>query len=145
MTKASEPFVMLPRSLLQSPAWQDLSLNATRLVNFLMREHLAHGGRANGHLMAPHRQLVEFGMHPGAVAGAIKWASYLGIIDVVRGKGKAPNRFTLTWLPLADGTEASNRWRYYIRKPKKHLRDREDMASSDQSTKGKKPEAGAGL
>lgn len=122
MTKASEPFVMLPRSLLCSAAWQDLSLNALRLMTFLMREHLARGGRANGHLMAPHRQLVELGIHPGAVAGAIKRASDLGIVDVVRGTGRAANRFTLTWLPLPDGTEASNRWRYYVRPEKTRRR-----------------------
>ncbi|GAN78022.1 hypothetical protein [Acidisphaera rubrifaciens] len=116
--KATEPFIMLPRSLLCSAAWQDLSLNAMRLVSFLMREHLAHGGRCNGHLIAPHRQLVELGIHPGAVTGTIELASDLGIVDVARGTGRAPNRFTLTWLLLPDGTEASNRWRHYVRPPK---------------------------
>ena len=131
MTKASEPFVMLPRSLLCSAAWQDLSLNATRLVTFLMREHLAQGGRANGHLMAPHRQLVEVGIHPGAVAGAIRHASRLGIVDVVRGAGRSANRFTLTWLPLPDGTEASNRWRHYVRPEKTRRRARVAAGASD--------------
>ena len=53
---------MLPLSLLTSLAWRSLSLNARRFVEFLMIEHMRHGGKANGKLLAPRRQLEQFGI-----------------------------------------------------------------------------------
>lgn len=123
MKKATEPFVMLPRNLLHSAAWRGLGLQARRLVDFLMLEHLRHGGQRNGHLVAPHRQLVEFGIYPAAVASAIKEASDAGLVDVVRGEGRSASRYTLTWLPLPGGMEASNRWQHVAEKPKTPLRN----------------------
>ena len=50
---SSEAFVKLPRDLLESEAWRSLSVNAWRLLNFLMIEHMKHGGKGNGRLLAP--------------------------------------------------------------------------------------------
>jgi hypothetical protein len=57
---ATEPFVMLPRSLIQSDAWRSAGINARRFVDFLLLEHMAHGGKENGKLKAPYRQLEQF-------------------------------------------------------------------------------------
>jgi hypothetical protein len=107
--KHAEPFIKLPLKLLTSRAWHALGPNAKRLIEFLMIEHLRHGGRRNGHLLAPRRQLEE-GISEHLVSGAIKEAEALGFVDCTRGVGRCPSVYTLTWLPLSDGSEPSNRY-----------------------------------
>jgi hypothetical protein len=105
----AEPFIMLPRSLLSSKAWQSTSIHTRRLIDYLLLEHMRHGGKRNGFLIAPRRQL---GIDNHVISGAIKDAEYVGLIDCVRSKGRAPNRYALTWMPLAGGTEPTNRWQH---------------------------------
>jgi hypothetical protein len=105
-------FVKLPRDLLESDAWRSLSINARRLVDTLMLEHMRHGGKRNGFLVAPRRQLERAEIHAHLVSGAIDDAQRVGIIDCKRGIGRRPSYYALTWLPLSDGTEPSNRWRH---------------------------------
>lgn len=103
---------MLPRGLLQSAAWRSLSIHSRRLIDFLMLEHMSHGGRHNGFLLAPRRQLESFGIHERFVTAAISEAEGVGLIDCIRGKGRAPSRYALTWLPRSDCMEPTNRWRH---------------------------------
>ena len=109
---AAEPFIMLPRSLLESAAWQAASINVHRLLWFLMIEHMTHGGRQNGFLVAPRKQLADFGIGAHFISAAIAEACSLGLVDCVRGKGRAPSRYALTWLRLSDGTAPGNRWQH---------------------------------
>jgi hypothetical protein len=53
--KRVEPFVMLPRELIASDAWRSLGINGRRLIDFLLLEHMGHGGKENGKLKAPRR------------------------------------------------------------------------------------------
>jgi hypothetical protein len=78
-----------------------------------MIEHLKHGGRYNGFLIAPRKQLAAFGISEHCISSAITEACNRGLVDCVRGKGRAPNRYALTWLRLGDGSEPSDRWRDY--------------------------------
>ena len=55
-------FVKLPREVLESAAWRGLGINERRLVDFLMIEHMRQGGKRNGFLLAPQRQLYDFGI-----------------------------------------------------------------------------------
>jgi hypothetical protein len=84
--------------------------NARRFLDFLMIEHLRQAGKRNGFLLAPYRQLYEFGVGAHFVAGAIAEAEDAGLVDCKRGTGRRPNHYALTWLPLADGAAPSNRW-----------------------------------
>jgi hypothetical protein len=111
--KHTEPFIMLPLALLASDAWRSLSFNAKRLIEFLMIEHMHHGGKANGKLLAPWRQLREFGIGDHFITAAIEECKCAGILDCRRGIGRQPSLYALTWLPLCDGSEPSNRWRAY--------------------------------
>ena len=52
MTKAREPFVMIYRSVLESPAWRRLGLQARRFIECPMSEHMKHGDQRNGSLLA---------------------------------------------------------------------------------------------
>jgi hypothetical protein len=105
-----EAFVKLPRDVLASDSWRLLSINARRFIDFLMIEHMRQGGRRNGFLLAPQRQLYAFGIGEHFVTGAIAEAERAGLVDCKRGIGRRPSYYALTWLPLADGTAPSNRW-----------------------------------
>lgn len=47
------------RDVLSSAAWRSMAINTRRLVDFLMAEHMAQGGRDNGRLMVPRQQLEQ--------------------------------------------------------------------------------------
>src|SRR5207248_6165897 len=100
------------RELLASAAWRAMGINARRFVDFLLLEHMQHGGRENGHLVAPYQQLEAWGIGARLITGAIQQAVDLGLVVRRRGEGRAPNVYTLTWLPWSDGDGTpSNRWR----------------------------------
>jgi hypothetical protein len=109
----TEQFVMLPRSLVTSHAWRAASINARRLLDFLMAEHLAHGGKANGQLKAPRQQLKRFGIGARHISGAINEAEELGLIECHRGGMRVATEYALTWMPLHDKTPPTERWREF--------------------------------
>ena len=111
-------FVMLRKELLASDAWRSLSINARRFLDFLMLEHLAHGGKENGNLKAPSRQLYAFGIGAHQLTAAIFEAEQTGLVDCHRGGMRVATDYSLTWLPLHDGSPATDRWREY-RKPRR--------------------------
>ena len=105
-----EQFVKMPRSLLESAAWRGLGINARRFIDFLMIEHMRQGAKRNGFLMAPRRQLWDFGIGAHFVSDAIEEVERAGLVDCKRGTGRRPSYYGLTWLPPADGSPPSNRW-----------------------------------
>lgn len=108
-----KPWIWLTGELIASDAWASLSINARRVVDFLINEHLSHGGKENGALLAPYRQLQAFGIGARHVGPAINEAERAGIILRRTAVGRAPNTYALTWLPLADGTPALDTWRSF--------------------------------
>lgn len=121
MAAVTEQFVKLPRDMLESAAWRCLGINARRLLDFLMIEHMRQGAKQNGHLLAPRLQLEEFGIGRHFISAAIDEVIRLGFVDCRRGVGRRPSVYTLTWLPLADGAAPSNRWR--VAGAKQHLQE----------------------
>jgi len=97
--KRSSQFIMLPRDLLESDAWRGLGINARRFLDFLMIEHLRHGGKHNGYLLAPQRQLYDFGIGAHFVTAAIEEVERAGLVTCERGTGKRPSYYGLTWIP----------------------------------------------
>ena len=114
MTGATQrAFIKSYLDLLESDAWHFLSINARRFVDFLMIEHMRHAGRRNGQLVAPREQLEKFGIGARHISAAIEEVEYVGLVDCKRGAGRQPNTYTLTWLPLSDGSAPTDRWRSY--------------------------------
>lgn len=114
MTARSEAFVKLPRDLLESDAWRSLTINARRFLDFLMIEHMHHGGKANGRLIAPWRQLEQFGIGDHFISSAIEECQRVGLAFCRRGLGRAPSVYTLAWLPLANGDKPPDgKWRAF--------------------------------
>jgi len=99
--------------LLESDAWHFLSINARRFIDFLMIENMRHGGKRNGQLVAPRKQLEQFGIGARHISAAIEEVERVGLVDCRRGAGRQPNTYTITWLPLGDGTAPTDRWRSY--------------------------------
>jgi hypothetical protein len=117
-----EPWIKLFRQVLASDAWRSLGINARRFVDFLMIEHMNKGGKHNGKLRAPFRQLGAFGIGLRLIKDAIAEAEKLGLVDCHRGGMRVATTYALTWLPLHDGTPASDRWRAYQSPRQKQLR-----------------------
>jgi Toprim domain len=107
------PWIPIPQTLMESPAWNSLSNHAPRLILFLMREWTRHKGQKNGFLPAPRRQLERFGIGAHYISAAIAEAESAGLVDVSRGKGRPHSRYALIWLPLSGETEPTDRWRHY--------------------------------
>jgi hypothetical protein len=108
-----EPFVMLPRSLLISDAWVTASVNVYRLLTYLMAEHLARGGKANGKLKAPYGQLVHAGIGRRLISEAIREAEHRGLVRVARGGQRVATKFAITWLSTADAQPPTDAWKDY--------------------------------
>jgi hypothetical protein len=106
-------FVWLPRDLLESDAWRSQTAPTRRFVDFLLREHLRHGGQRNGLLKAPYRQLHVGSISKRAVTGAIDKAEELGLVVCFRGGVRAATTYRLTWFHNYDGAAAGNEWRAY--------------------------------
>lgn len=109
-----EAFVKLPRDLLESEAFGSLGLAGFRVLRFLMIEHMQHGGRQNGLLLAPRRQLVAAGIGSHDISPSIEYLERVGLIDCQHGIGRRPSLYALTWLPMSDGAAPSNRWRDHV-------------------------------
>lgn len=108
-----EPWVWQTRELMRSDAWKARGINVVRLIDFLLVELMNHGGKDNGKLKATHRQLEDFGVGARYVAEAIRRAEELGLIECQRGGQRVATTYALTWMPLHDGTPASNQWQAY--------------------------------
>lgn len=108
-----KPWFWITLEMIESDAWRSQHINTRRLVDFLVREHMRHGGAENGLLKAPQHQLELFGIGARYIAEAIAQADVLGFVDVRRNGMRAATTYTLTWLPTHDGEPATNRWRSY--------------------------------
>jgi hypothetical protein len=110
---AGQSWIWLTKEMMKSDAWRSAGINCRRVIDFLLVEFMEHGGRHNGELKAPYRQLVTIGIPKDCVTSAIREAEALGLVDCHRGGMRVAATFGLTWLPLHDGTAASDRWRQH--------------------------------
>jgi hypothetical protein len=108
-----EQFAKMPRDLLRGDAWRSLGINERRVIDFLLIEHMSKGGRENGKLKAPYRQLVHFGVSARRTAKAIAGAEARGLIVCRRGGMRVATVYTIAWLPLPDGSMPAQAWREF--------------------------------
>jgi hypothetical protein len=97
------------RSMLESPAYRVMSLAAHRLISRIELELCYHGGNDNGKLPLEYQDFIEYGIHHGSVAAAIREAEALGFIRVTE-RGRAGNREfrrpSLYYLTFAHGRDS---------------------------------------
>jgi hypothetical protein len=104
-------------AMLESPAYQVLTLSAHRALARLEIEHAHHGGNDNGKLPVTKEHFMEYGIHDHAVAPALRELEALGFIEITeRGRAgnaeyRRPHKFRLTYrhLDRADPTDEWNR------------------------------------
>jgi hypothetical protein len=110
-----EPWVWLPRSLIESDAWRLKGINCARIMDRLLAEHMAHGGQENGALKATYEQLMEWGLTRRHITNAIAEAEFLGLVRKERGgffSGRSePNLYRLTFYADIEGNPATNEWK----------------------------------
>lgn len=108
-----EAWSWLTAPMLNSPAWRGMGANTHRLIDFLILEHCRHAGSENGNLMAPYRQLDDYGLSNRLIHEAIEEGEFLGLIRCKRGAYRTdnePSRYRLTWLGTTEGP-ATNEWK----------------------------------
>ena len=104
---------------LESPAYRTMNLSGHRVLARIQIEHAHHGGADNGKLPVTFRDFHKFGIHPNAIAPAIREVAALGFIRITREgvassakEYRVPNLFALTHVPTNDGQDApTNDWR----------------------------------
>jgi hypothetical protein len=111
--KIPAPFIWLSYELLKSDAWRSQSSHIRRLIDFLLLEHLRHGGKKNGLLKAPYRQLYTSGIGAHQAPGAIVQAEELGLVACIRSGMRSATAYRLTWLPGHGDSPPTNEWRAY--------------------------------
>jgi hypothetical protein len=97
-----------------SPAWRSLSINACRILEFLLIEHRNHAFSENGNLIATYAQLVKFGVVGSEIFQALDELEFVGLVKSERGGRWAdtnqPSRFRVTFYADKNGNSATNEW-----------------------------------
>jgi hypothetical protein len=110
------PWVWLTRELLSSEAWQTLSINERRVIDWLLIEQMNHAGTMNGQLRVSHRQFITWGVTKNKVAPAIHGLQARGLVRITSAESNGDIRgyyqYRLTFLP-ADYGEPTNEWRSF--------------------------------
>jgi hypothetical protein len=104
-----EPWVWMTRTMLGSLTYRSLSISARRILDRLLYEHSSHGGRENGNLACPYRQLDQWGVTLDDARRGFEELIVAGYVERtfqgLRQDGAGdPSRYALTWLPTLVGT-----------------------------------------
>jgi hypothetical protein len=104
--------------MLESPAYQALSLSGHRVLARLEIELGHHGGADNGRLPVTYADFQSYGIERKSIPPAIREVQALGFARVTeRGRasksdfGRHPNLFELTYIHGAHGEEPTHEWR----------------------------------
>jgi hypothetical protein len=109
-------FAHRPIEMMESPAYQVLSLSVHRALSRLEIELAKHRGKDNGDLPCTFANFIEYRIHDHSVAPALRELEALGFIEVTeRGRAgnarfRCPNLFRLTYR-ATDNAEATDEWR----------------------------------
>jgi hypothetical protein len=110
------PFAPRLIEMLRSPAYRALSRAGHQVLARLEIELASHRGTNNGQLIVTFAQLVEYGLHPDAIAPAIRELVALGFIEVTeQGRGgnaewRRPSKYRLSYRPIEAATP-THEWR----------------------------------
>jgi hypothetical protein len=125
-------------AMIESPAFQVLSLGAHRVLLRLEIEHAHHGGNDNGQLPCTFDDFAKYGMDRHAIAPAIREVVALGFVEITQpgragnAEWRRPNMFRLTYRQK-DRAEPTNEWRKI-----KSIEEAEMVAKTARTAKPKK-------
>jgi hypothetical protein len=112
--------------MMESPAFEVLSLAGHRILARLEIEHAHHGGNDNGKLPVTFDQFVEYGIHRHSVAPGLREVCALGFVEITeRGRAgnaefRRPNLFQLTYRSVGNA-KPTDEWRRIKTKPDAEL------------------------
>jgi hypothetical protein len=86
----NEQFSVHLISMLESPAYQVLTLSAHKVISRIEIELAHHGGNDNGKLPVTYQDFIDYGISRECIAPAIREAMALGFIKITR-HGRAGN------------------------------------------------------
>src|SRR5262249_58018664 len=127
----NEQFSVRLISMLESPAYQMLSLSAHKVISRIDIELAHHGGNDNGKLPVTYQDFIDYGITRECVAPAIREAEVLGFIKITRhGRGgdaeyREPTLFLLTFGYARGGRQAP---------PRHHLREIQNLAQRKENS-----------
>lgn len=106
-----QSWVWMTTTMLGSLTFRALSVNARRILDFLLYEHASHAGKENGNLAAPYVQLAVWGVTTDDARRGLEELYVTGFVELVhQGQrvdgGGEPSRYALTWFPTHHGTPA---------------------------------------
>jgi hypothetical protein len=78
---AGKQWAWITLDVLGSITFQALSLNARRILDFLLYEHTAHAGRENGSIGATYRQLEAWGCTPDDISKGFQELELTGFVQ----------------------------------------------------------------
>jgi hypothetical protein len=90
-------------AMMESPAFQVLSLSGRRVLDRLEIEHAHHGGNDNGELPCTYDDFADYGMDRHAIKAAINEVAALGFVEITEpgragnAEWRRPNKFRLTY------------------------------------------------
>ena len=118
-----EPWAWLTRQMMESAAYRALSIHAYKVLDRILREHMAQGGKENGRLKVTWRDFKKDGVQSRRITGAIAEVEALGFAKRTfpgrRSCGEdrgAPAQYRLTWLPVFEPDNAkspTNEWKRF--------------------------------
>jgi hypothetical protein len=79
--RINEQFAVRLIRMLESPAYQTLSLSGHRVISRIEIELAAHGGNDNGKLPVTYQNFIDYGVHRESVASALRESQALGFIE----------------------------------------------------------------
>lgn len=88
--RINEQFSVRLISMLESPAYQALSLSGHKVISRIEIELAAHGGNDNGKLPVTYLDFIDYGITRECVAPAIREAEALGFTKITR-RGRGGN------------------------------------------------------
>ncbi len=109
-----EPWTFIALEVLESNAYQSLSINARRVIDRLIVENGRHNRLENGELRVSARQFHEWGVTKDCLTPAIRELEERGLIEVSLGEAtgalRSPLLFRLTFYGTLEKS-ATNEWR----------------------------------
>ena len=109
-------FAARPIEMMESPAFQALSLTGHRILARIEIELAHHGGNDNGKLPVTYEHFSEFGIDRHAIAPALREVCALGFAEITeQGRGgnaewRRPNLFRLTYRNVGNA-QPTDEWR----------------------------------
>src|SRR5262245_20137396 len=89
-TRIAGQFTVFPLDVMESPAWQVLSLSARRIIDRICIELRHHAGRESARIPVSYDDFESYGIHRHSIAPAIREAVALGFVCITR-EGRAGN------------------------------------------------------